>query len=119
MRADHTDALALKDRGDAGKQPIVAAAKELRQPRRSFDGAPVEPEIRKLGSRHCADDHHLGDRALFQCCKELADLAHSNPYVRIGFDRRMGRADHSDQKRSRPARRASPATSSGKAPAPA
>ena len=99
MRADHADALALENRGDAGKQAIVAAAKQLRQSGRALHRAPVEPEIGELGPRHRADDHHLGDGAPFQRGEQLADLAHADPDVRIGFDRRIGRADHPDQKR--------------------
>ena len=33
MRADHPNALALDDRGDAREQPIVAAPKQLRESR--------------------------------------------------------------------------------------
>ena len=66
VSADHADAFTLDNRGDAGKQAIVAAAKQLRQPGRALYRAPIEPEIGELGPRHRADDHHLGDGAPFQ-----------------------------------------------------
>ncbi len=99
MRADHANAFALDDRGNAGEQSVVAAAKELRQPGRALHRAPVEPEIGKFGPRHRADDHEFGDGARFQGGEQLADLAHPDPDVRIGFDRRIGRPDDADQKR--------------------
>src|SRR6202042_3740192 len=80
-------------------QPVIAAAKQLRKPSGPLHRAPIEPEIGQFGSRHRADDHHLGDGAPFQGGEQLADLPHADPDVRIGFNRRIGRADDSDQER--------------------
>ena len=99
MRADHPNALALDDRGETGEQPVVAAAKQLREPRGPLHRAPVEPEIGQFGPRHRADNHHFGDRAFLQCGEELADFAHPHPDMGVGLDRRIGRADDADEKR--------------------
>ena len=99
VRADDADSLALDDRGQADEEPIVAATEQLRQPRRPLHRPPVEPEIGEFGSRHRADDHHLGDGARVQGREQLADFAHAHPDVRVGFDRRIGRAHNADEKR--------------------
>ena len=87
MSPEHADALALENRRDAGEQPVVAAAKQLREPRRALHSAPVEPEIGEFWPRHGADNHHLGNGARPQGGEQLADLAHPDPDMRIGLDR--------------------------------
>ena len=99
MRADHPDALALDDRSKTGEQAVIAAAKQLREPRCPLHRAPVEPEIGKFGPRHRADDHHFGDGAFLQRGEKLADFTHPHPHMRISLDRRIGRADNPDEKR--------------------
>ena len=99
MRADHPDALALDDRSETGEQPVIAAAKQLREPRCPPHRAPVEPEIGEFGPRHRADNHHFGDGAFLQRGEELADFTHPHPHMGVSLDRRIGRADDPDEKR--------------------
>ena len=103
---------------NADEEPVVAAAKQLREPRHPLHRAPVEPEVGEFGSGHRADDHHLGDARALQRVEQLADFAHAHPDVRVRLDRRSAAPTTPIKKRLPAARRASPATSSGNSPAP-
>jgi hypothetical protein len=102
MRPDNVDAFALDDLSKADQEAVVATAKQLCKFAGALHRSPVEPQIGEIGARHRADDHHLADRALLQRGEQLADLAHTQPDVRIVFDPRFRRAHHADQERRPP-----------------
>ena len=61
MGANDVEAFALEDRGDAGKQAVVAAAKRLRELWQALDRAPIEAQVGELGPGQAADQRDVGD----------------------------------------------------------
>ncbi len=93
MGADDVEALALEDRGDAGEQVVVAAAKRQREFRQALDRAPIEAQVGELRPGQAADQRDVGDALGAQGREQLAELADAQPDVSEGLDRRVRGAD--------------------------
>ena len=98
--ADDPQAALLEQGGDAGKQPVVAAAKDASDARHQPQRLPIEPDLREPRPQQRADKHSLPATLGAREAKEAARLSDGNPMVRVALDHfRISPAAHREHYR--------------------